>query len=178
MDATNELYSDRYPSGRLMKSWIHLSKGQVLRQAHVGLESPGGLKEDLPSRQGFSGRVAVLYREYEPTAWSRIEGGMRPLDLDGYRLEPTDLATAAGHPLRSFYNNDVSIWISGRRDAMPFYARNADGDEVYFVHEGTGLFDTEFGPIPDVRRAAREPDQISRAIIRDEFGSGSPIASH
>jgi homogentisate 1,2-dioxygenase len=131
-----------------MKSWIHLSKGRVLRQAHVGLESLGGAKEDLLSRQGFSGRVAVLYREHEPTAWSRIEGTMRPLDLDGYRLEPTDFSNASGHPLRLFYNNDVSIGISRRREAMPFCVRNADGDEVHFVHEGTGVFDTEFGPIP------------------------------
>jgi homogentisate 1,2-dioxygenase len=31
---------------------------------------------------------------------------------------------------------------------MPFYMRNVTGDEVHFVHEGTGTFDTEFGPIP------------------------------
>ena len=131
-----------------MKSWIHLSRGKVLRQAHVGLESLGGLKEDLLSRKGFSGRVAVLYRKNEPTAWSRIEGGMQPLDLDGYRLEPTDLGSASGGPMRLFFNRDVSVWVSRRRDPMSYSCRNADGDEVHFVHEGTGVFDTEFGPIP------------------------------
>ena len=131
-----------------MKSWIHLNRGKTLRQAHVGLEGLGGLKEDELSRFGFSGRVAELYRRNEPTAWTRIEGAMQPWDLDGYLLEPSDLKDAQGSPLRLFYNDEVSIWTSRRRDAMPYCARNADGDEVFFCHEGTGIFETEFGPIP------------------------------
>ena len=38
-------------------------------QAHVDLE---GLKDDELGRQGFSGKVAELYRRNDPTAWSRI----------------------------------------------------------------------------------------------------------
>ncbi len=131
-----------------MRSWIHHSRGRVLRQAHVGLEDLGGLKEDEFSRFGFSGRVAELYRRNEPTGWTRIEGRMRPWDIDGLTLEPSDRKDSFGHPLRLFYNDDVSIWVSRRSKTMPFAFRNADGDEVYFVHEGTGTFWTEFGAIP------------------------------
>src|SRR5215470_4228403 len=120
-----------------MKSWIHHSRGRVLRQAHVGLDALGGLKGDELGRKGFVGRVAELYRKNEPTAWTRIEGTLRPWDLDGYKLEPSDLKDPAGGPLRLFYNEDVSIWVSRRREAMPYCARNADGDEIFFVHEGT-----------------------------------------
>ncbi|MGP4088257.1 homogentisate 1,2-dioxygenase [Streptomyces sp. KR55] len=42
----------------------------------------------------------------------------------------------------------MSIWVSRRSANMPYSVRNADGDELYFVHEGTGTFYTEFGPIP------------------------------
>lgn len=131
-----------------MKSWIHLSRGSVLRQAHVGLDALGGLKEDELGRKGFSGRVAELYRRNEPTGWTRICGNLQPWDLDGYALQPGDYADPNGHPLRVFYNDDCSIWVSRRQETAPYYSRNADGDEVYFVHEGTGSFDTEFGPIP------------------------------
>lgn len=131
-----------------MRSWIHHSRGRVLRQAHVGLESLGGLKEDELSRFGFSGRVAELYRRNEPTAWTRIEGRMKPWDIDGFNLQPTDAVSAGGTPLRLFYNDEVSVWVSRRKEAMPYSFRNADGDEVHFVHEGTGVFHTEFGPIP------------------------------
>jgi homogentisate 1,2-dioxygenase len=30
---------------------------------------------------------------------------------------------------------------------MPFYYRNADGDELYFVHRGEGTIETDFGPL-------------------------------
>ncbi len=63
-----------------MKSWIHLSKGQVPRQARVGV---GELKEDLLGRKGFFGRAAELYHLHGPTAWTRIEGKLRPWDIDG-----------------------------------------------------------------------------------------------
>ena len=30
---------------------------------------------------------------------------------------------------------------------MPYFARNADADELWFVHRGEGTFETEFGPL-------------------------------
>jgi homogentisate 1,2-dioxygenase len=128
-----------------MKSWIHLAKGQVPRQARVGV---GELKEDLLGRQGFFGRAAELYHLHGPTAWTRIEGSLRPWDIDGYQLKPNDQNDPRGDPLTVFYNADVSIAISRRRTAMPYCCRNADGDEIYFIHRGSGVFETEFGPIP------------------------------
>jgi homogentisate 1,2-dioxygenase len=37
---------------------------------------------------------------------------------------------------------------------MPFFLRNADADELHFVHRGTGRFETEFGPL-DYSRTMR-----------------------
>lgn len=131
-----------------MRSWIHHVRGKVLRQAHVNLEGLDGLKEDMLSRHGFVGRVAELYRRNEPINWTRIEGPMKPWDLDGYQLVPTDHKDAHGGPLRLFYNSDCAAWISRRKEPMPYCARNADGDECWFCHEGEGVFETEFGNIP------------------------------
>ena len=94
-----------------MKSWIHLAKGQVPRQARVGV---GELKEDLLGRQGFFGRAAELYHLHGPTAWTRIEGNLRPWDIDGYQLKPNDQSDPQGESLRVFYNVDVSLTISRR----------------------------------------------------------------
>ena len=30
---------------------------------------------------------------------------------------------------------------------MPFYYRNADADDVYFIHRGEGRIETDFGPV-------------------------------
>lgn len=133
---------------RPMRSWIHHSRGKVLRQAGVGRYELGGLHEDMLTREGFEGRDAYLYRRNEPIDWKRVEGIGNLLDVNGQLLEPTDLTQADGGPLRLFHNPDVSIWVSRRSANMTYSARNADGDELYFVHEGTGTFYTEFGPIP------------------------------
>ena len=34
------------------------------------------------------------------------------------------------------------------RQTMAHFVRNADGDEVYFVHQGTGRFETDYGTLP------------------------------
>jgi homogentisate 1,2-dioxygenase len=133
---------------RPMRSWIHHSRGKVLRQAVTGRGALPGLYEDMLTRQGFEGRDAHLYRRNEPTGWKRIEGLAENLDIDGQQLEPTDLVRADGGPLRLLHNSDVSIWVSRRSANMTHSVRNADGDELYFVHEGTGTFYTEFGPVP------------------------------
>jgi homogentisate 1,2-dioxygenase len=44
-------------------------------------------------------------------------------------------------------NHDVTVSVSRRSAAMPFYYRNADGDELIFVHRGAGTIETDFGPL-------------------------------
>ncbi|MGI0149971.1 MAG: homogentisate 1,2-dioxygenase, partial [Thermoplasmata archaeon] len=128
-----------------MKSWIHHSKGQVPRQAHVNV--PKGLKEEEVGRQGFQGRAAELYHLNEPTAWTRVEGDLHPWDIDGNRLESKDRKDPRAEPLLAFHNEDVRISISRRAKPMPFCFGNADGDSLYFVHRGSGVVETEFGPL-------------------------------
>lgn len=177
-----------------MKSWIHLKSGRVLRQAHVDLPSLGGLKEDELGRSGFSGRVAELYRRNEPTAWTRLVGNLRPWDIDGYGVKCPDESNADAEPLMLFHNEDVAVFISRRRATMPHYFRNATGDEVHFVHEGTGEFDTEFGSIPyepgdwivlpkgTTYRVVPETDRnyffIVETIGEVEFPDFGPIGRH
>ena len=62
-------------------------------------------------------------------------------------LKPSDATDAAGAPLLMFSNADCRISLSRRGEAMPFYVRYVDGDLLCFVHEGSGLLETEFGPL-------------------------------
>jgi len=128
----------------MIRPWLQISRGRTPRQAHVDLD---GLKEDELGRGGFSGRVANLYRRNDPTAWSRIEGDVRHWDVALHEMEPTDLRDPRGGPMLAFFNADVRISVSRRAAAMPFFVRNADADELHFVHRGTGRFETEFGPL-------------------------------
>ncbi len=116
-----------------------LKKGKYAKQAHLNL--PEGTYEDEHGRQGFYGKVAHLYRLHPPTSWSRIEGNLKPRAYNCNQIEHHEIAQ------KILYNSDVAIYTLRLTKDMNYYFRNADGDEVLFVHEGEGLIETDFGPM-------------------------------
>ena len=123
-----------------------LSKGKVTPQAHVNI--PVGTYEEEHARKGFFGKTSHLYRTHRPTDWTRIEGPLRPHAYYLSELQPTDAADATrGEPVTVLYNDDVALKVSRLAEPMPYYFRNADGDDVYFVHQGEGVIETDFGPL-------------------------------
>jgi homogentisate 1,2-dioxygenase len=62
-------------------------------------------------------------------------------------MTPTDLKDPKGAPEAFIGNDDLTVSVSRRSEPMPFYYRNADGDELYFVHRGEGTIETDFGPL-------------------------------
>ena len=123
-----------------------LKKGRVASQAHVAI--PEGTFEEEHGRKGFFGKTAHLYHAHPPTGWIRFEGKLRPHCLDLNLLTPTDLTDADGAPIAFLGNQDIQLLVSRRSHPMPFYFRNADADELYFVHRGSGTIETDFGPLP------------------------------
>src|SRR2546428_1452201 len=123
-----------------------LSKGRVTRQAHVGL--PEGTFEEEHGREAFDGRASHLYRTHPPTAWVRIEGPLRPRAFACAGLPTPDVRSAEAPPLEVLSSPDVRVFLSRRAAAMSYFVRNADGDEVYFVHRGNGRFETDYGILP------------------------------
>src|SRR5512135_1821393 len=111
-------------------------QGKHTRQAHVGL--PDGTYEEEHGRSGFFGPVSHLYRLHPPTGWDAMEGRLRPRAFDFGQADPSDGRDARGMRIRLLYNDDVALHVSRRREAMPYYFRNADADELHFVHEGAG----------------------------------------
>ncbi len=122
-----------------------LKKGKTAQQAHVGL--PQGTFEEEHGRKGFYGKSAHLYHAHPPTGWIRFEGKLRPHCIDCNKLQPSDQRDAKGGPVAFLGNEDVTLLVSRRTDPMPFYFRNADGDELLFVHRGEGTVETDFGPL-------------------------------
>jgi len=72
---------------------------------------------------------------------------LRPHCLDLNKLTPTDQNDPNGAPVAFLGNDDVKLYVSRRSHPMPFYFRNADGDELLFVHRGEGTIETDFGPL-------------------------------
>ena len=63
------------------------------------------------------------------------------------QIKPADLNDPEGLPAAFLGNDDIRVSVSRRTHPMPFYFRNADGDELYFVHRGQGKIETDFGPL-------------------------------
>lgn len=118
--------------------------GQYAKQAHVDL--PNNTFEDEHGRQGFFGKVSHLYHANAPTNWTRVEGNLIPhaYDLNATNAMQSMLSTM---PQTFLENDDVRLAVYKPTAAMPHYARNGDGDELWFIHEGSGLLETEYGPL-------------------------------
>jgi homogentisate 1,2-dioxygenase len=121
------------------------SKGKVTKQAHVGV--PEGTYEEEHGRETFFGRASHLYRTHPPTAWTRIDGPLRPRAINVNEMKPEDQTEPNGAWQLIAGNDDVRLFVSRRTEPMPYFLRDSDGDVCYFVHRGSGTIETDYGPL-------------------------------
>jgi homogentisate 1,2-dioxygenase len=120
-----------------------IKKGKVPNQAHVGI--PDGLCEEEHGRDGFAGPVSHLYRTHPPTGWVDIDGQLKPRAFVCVPAHSTGPLPGAAQPMLMLQSQDVNLYVSCPAQTMSYFVRNADGDEGYFVHQGTGHFETDYG---------------------------------
>jgi homogentisate 1,2-dioxygenase len=121
-------------------------EGETSRQAHCDL--PAGSYERELGREGFFGPATHMYHQHPPTDWLRFEGELRPRAYDTNRLGDSGSSPWEAHEL--LRNAHVKIRSWGMQDSMDQLARNADGDELLFVHQGSGHLFCDYGHL-DVR---------------------------
>ena len=126
-----------------MKRYISFPKveGEASRQAHADI--PPGTFEREMSKEGFFGPAAHLYHRNPPTGWTEFEGPLRPQAFDLAKL-PAGTASPWQAALL-FHNAATRIRFWRSSEPMPALARNADGDDLLFVHEGSADFHCDFG---------------------------------
>lgn len=114
------------------------SSGVYTKQAHVKI--PEGLYEEEHGRKGFFGRVSQLYHENPPVNWTDIKGDLKPQALPpAYdKLKENESQTLLG-------NKDVIINMGFFTKTFDTFLRNADFDELYFIHHGEGRVETTYG---------------------------------
>jgi len=126
-----------------MKKYISFPRveGKASRQAHADL--PPGTYEREVSKEGFFGPAAHLYHRNPPTGWSGFEGPLRPhafdlTKIDSVKGSPWDAAEV-------LHNAAVRLRFWKCPGSMDHLARNADGDELLFVHQGSGELFCDYG---------------------------------
>jgi homogentisate 1,2-dioxygenase len=128
-----------------MKRYISYPRvaGSASRQAHADL--PPGTFEREMSKDGFFGPAAHLYHRHPPTGWVSFEGPLRPHAFDLVALAP-QARPAPADAAEILVNAAVRLrfWKSAPGD-MDHLVRNADGDEILFIHSGEGDLFCDFG---------------------------------
>lgn len=148
----------------------YVREGSLPHKRHIVFRRPdGGLyAEELFSTKGFESAYSLLYHMRPPTATLDV----RPWDRASVRLLPNDplrnrhfkthelpLRTGNGDAIDSrtplLGNSDVVISVAQADRPMEYFYRNTGGDELLFIHHGTGLLETQFGEL-----AYRENDYL------------------
>jgi homogentisate 1,2-dioxygenase len=137
----------------------YVSMGEIPRKRHTQFRGPDGSlrSEEVFGTRGFSGISSILYHAHPPTRVTEYAaaGSCRcEYAEDGplrHRHLRTRAAQPAGDPITGrrllMGNADVSIALCRPSEPMSYYYKNADGDDLLFIHEGTGRLETLFGTL-------------------------------
>lgn len=126
-----------------MRQWFQfpIQEGITSRQAHCDL--PEGTYERECGKEGFFGPASHMYHSHPPTGWISWEGPLRPRAIDTNKITDTGHSPWDG-PL-ILYNNNIKLRIWHCTQPMSHLARNGDGDEILFVHQGSGDLFCDYG---------------------------------
>jgi homogentisate 1,2-dioxygenase len=133
--------------------------GQVPNKRHVQARDDGRLLvEEVLGFEGFSGNESILYHLTSPCRIKEAEA-FEPLHLEEWvpdahvhRHLVSSGMEPEGDPITGrrvlMWNDDLEMGICRpEREAEAFY-RNGEGDELVFVHEGSGTLESVFGRAP------------------------------
>lgn len=133
--------------------------GRIPHKRHTMFKRKDGslFREQVMGTKGFSGTQSILYHHYMPTevAKSELIGKYLPDFEDQESLKHRHLMTnnikKKGDALKAreylLGNDDLLIGTVNITEPMKSYYRNGDGDEMLYIHYGTGKIETMFGTI-------------------------------
>ncbi len=134
--------------------------GNIPHKRHTQFRKPdGGLySEQLFSTEGFSNDYSLFYHIHPPTQIIKTE---KPVNVapqiaeekmlshrafDGFKVKPAKDYLESRIPV--LVNNDCHIVLAAPKKSLTeYFYKNADADEVIFIHEGTGVVKTLYGEL-------------------------------
>ncbi len=134
--------------------------GKIPHKRHTVFEKDnGGIHyEQLFGTEGFHGFASLLYHVHRPT---QIKSVSEPIDLTpkaavdknissrmlrGFDVKPADDFLDSRKIV--LFNNDLNIAVAAPKKSLrEYFYKNADADEVIFIHQGKGKLRTLVGNI-------------------------------
>ncbi len=139
---------------------IYQQAGKIPSKRHVVFRQDNGnlYHEELFGTEGFAGMSSLVYHLYPPTmvkehgqAYSvrpevAIEDNLQARSYLGYDIEPNSDYIKSRKTL--FVNDDMTIGLAAPSKSLTeYFFKNADADEMIFVHKGSGMLKTMYGHI-------------------------------
>lgn len=138
----------------------YISIGKIPHKRHTQFrKANGGLySEQLFSTEGFSSDSSLLYHNHPPTEIIAIDDPvqMEPVIAEEKMLKPRSFWGFNIKAEKDFMhsrktvltNSDCALVLAAPQESMKdYFYKNADTDEVIFVHEGTGKLRTQYGSL-------------------------------
>jgi homogentisate 1,2-dioxygenase len=138
----------------------YYSLGSVPHKRHTQFHQPNGTlySEQLFSTEGFSNDYSLLYHVHPPTeivatdepvdVMPRIaeEKMLKHRSFEGFKVRPDSDYLKSRKPV--LVNNDCHIVLAAPGRSMEdYFYKNADADEMIFIHEGSGVLRTMYGEL-------------------------------
>lgn len=167
--------------------------GKIPHKRHTTFKKSDGtlFREQVMGTKGFSGTQSILYHHYMPTEVARTEligkyvpeyedqGSLKHRHLFTDQIEKKGDALSAREYLLG--NDDLLIGTINITEPMKSFYRNGDGDEMLYIHYGTGKVETMFGtlsyrpgdyviiPIGTIYRVIPDKEQMTKVLLVESF---------
>ena len=139
----------------------YVKMGNIPPKRHTQFRQPDGslYAEELVSSLGFSGVYSNLYHINPPTEVKEIKKSVpysqkvdKDFPLQQIHLNTSKIKETGGDFLESrkylLMNDDVAMALSmPSRKSMDYYYKNAEADEVLYIHDGKGTLYSQFGKL-------------------------------
>lgn len=134
--------------------------GQIPKKHHTIFDKPNGgmYYEQLFGTEGFSGMSSLMYHVHRPTMIRQyldsyvvtpevaVEKNMMPRKFVSFDLPAVDDFLESRNIL--MFNTDLHIGVAAPQKSLTeYFYKNAEADELIFIHRGTGMLRTMLGNI-------------------------------
>ncbi|MBP6456439.1 MAG: homogentisate 1,2-dioxygenase [Chitinophagaceae bacterium] len=139
----------------------YFSLGKIPHKRHTQFRDENGklYSEQLFSTEGFSSNYTLLYHIHPPTTIIKseepkniqpqiaTENILKHRSFQGFKVKPIADYLESRKPV--LVNNDCHITLAAPMESMTsYFYKNADADEVLFIHVGKGKVITQYGELP------------------------------
>ncbi len=139
---------------------VYHSLGKIPHKRHVVFRQNSGAlyHEELFGTEGFSSTSSLVYHLRPPTRvrqigkpWSvqaeiAISDNLQALSFQGFQAKPEADYIESRKTL--FINQDMAVAVAAPSESLKsYFFKNADADEMIFIHEGSGTLRTSYGNV-------------------------------